>query len=509
MGFTLFDIISFIAFIALVVGVSLYASRKEDNTEDYFLAGRRLTWWLIGMSLIASNISTEHFVGMSGQGFSLGLAVASFEWMAALALIIVGLVLLPKFLRAGIYTLPEFLEYRYNKKAKLVMACFMLVFYVLVTMTTVLYSGALVIQSIFGINIIYGIWLIGIIAGGYTAYGGLKAVVWSDLIRGSALLGVGLLVMFLSFQKIGGYYKFIELSSGKLHTVLPWNHPRMPWISVFFGGLWVQNLFYWGLNQFISQRALGAKNLQEGQKGILFGATLKILIPFIVVFPGIIAFELYGDQIANPDQAYPYLIQRILPAGLMGVMLAALCGAVMSTLDSLLNSATTIFTMDIYKPYFKKDASPKHLVLVGRIVTIIMVLMGCLWSPIVRKFEGGLYFFLQVYWGFVIPGVVAVFFFGIIWKKVPAVAAIWGMLLNIPLYGLCLLLMPNVSYLHHMEITFTIISLFIIIITRIRPLQKAVTIPVRNDIQFKMSKTVKIWSILLALAIISLYIIFF
>ena len=509
MGFTLINVVSFIAFIAFVIGVSLYASRKEDNTEDYFLAGRRLTWWLIGMSLIASNISTEHFVGMSGQGFSLGLAVASFEWMAALALIIVGLVLLPKFLRAGIYTLPEFLEYRYNKKAKLVMACFMLVFYVLVTMTTVLYSGALVIQSIFGINIIYGIWLIGIIAGGYTAYGGLKAVVWSDLIQGSALLGVGLLVMFLSFQKIGGYDKFIELSSGKLHTVLPWNHPRMPWISVFFGGLWVQNLFYWGLNQFISQRALGAKNLQEGQKGILFGATLKILIPFIVVFPGIIAFELYGDQIANPDQAYPYLIQRILPAGLMGVMLAALCGAVMSTLDSLLNSATTIFTMDIYKPYLKKDASPKHLVLVGRIVTIIMVLMGCLWSPIVRKFEGGLYFFLQVYWGFVIPGVVAVFFFGIIWKKVPAVAAIWGMLLNIPLYGLCLLLMPNVSYLHHMEITFTIISLFIIIITRIRPLQKAVTIPVRNDIQLKISKTVKIWSILLALAIISLYIIFF
>jgi SSS family solute:Na+ symporter len=509
MGLNLINIFSFIAFIALVIGVSLYASRKEENTEDYFLAGRRLTWWLIGMSLIASNISTEHFVGMSGQGFSLGLAVASFEWMAALALIVVGLVLLPKFLRAGIYTLPEFLEYRYNKKAKLVMACFMLVFYVLVTMTTVLYSGALVIQSIFGINIIYGIWLIGIIAGGYTAYGGLKAVVWSDLIQGSALLGVGLLVMFLSFHQIGGFDRFVELSSGKLHTVLPWNHPRMPWISVFFGGLWIQNLFYWGLNQFISQRTLGAKSLEEGQKGILFGATLKILIPFIVVFPGIIAFELYRDQIANPDGAYPYLIQKILPSGLLGVMLAALCGALMSTLDSLLNSATTIFTMDIYKPYFKKDASPKHLVLVGRIVTILLVLMGCLWSPIVRRFEGGLYFFLQVYWGFVIPGVVAVFFFGIIWKKVPAVAAIWGMLLNIPLYGLCLLLMPNVSYLHHMEITFLIISLFIIIVTRIQPLQKVVTIPVRNDIQLKMSNTVKIWSILLALAIISLYIIFF
>lgn len=509
MGFTPLDFVAFIAFIALVVSISLYASRKEDNSEDYFLAGRRLTWWLIGISLIASNISSEHFVGMSGQGYSLGLAIASFEWMAALALVIVGLVLLPKFLKAGIYTLPEFLEYRYNKKAKLVMACFMLAFYILVTMATVLYSGALALTSIFGINLITGIWLIGIIAGGYTVYGGLKAVVWSDLIQGITLLCVGLLVMFLSFQKVGGYEKFVELSGEKLHTVLPWNHPRMPWVSVFIGGLWVQNLFYWGLNQFISQRTLAAKDLQEGQKGILFGATLKILIPFIVVFPGIMAFELYGNQIPDADRAYPFLIQRVLPSGLMGVMFAALFGAVMSTLDSLLNSATTIFTMDIYKPYLKKDASPKHLVLVGRIVTIILVLIGCLWSPIVRKFEGGLYFFLQVYWGFVIPGVVAVFFFGIIWKKVPAVAAIWGMLLNIPVYGICLALMPDVSYLHHMEITFVIISAFIIIMTGVRPLKTPVTLPERNKIQYKMSTTIKVWSILLALAIISLYIIFF
>ncbi len=509
MGFTVLDTVFFLSFIALVVGVSLYASRKEDNSEDYFLAGRRLTWWLIGISLIASNISSEHFVGMSGQGFSLGIAIASYEWMAALALVVVGIVLLPRFLRIGIYTLPEFLEYRYNKNAKLVMACFMLAFYILVTMATVLYSGALALQSIFGINIVKGIWLIGIIAGGYTVYGGLKAVVWSDLIQGVTLLVVGMLVMFLAFKKIGGYDRFVELADGRLHTVLPWNHPRMPWISIFFGGLWIQNLFYWGLNQFISQRTLGAKSLHDGQKGVLFGASLKLLIPFIVVFPGIIAFEIYSDQITNPDGAYPYLIQRLLPSGLTGIMFAALFGAVMSTLDSLLNSATTIFTMDIYKPFFKKDASPKHLVLVGRIVTILLVLLGCLWSPIVSKFEGGLYFFLQVYWGFVIPGVVAVFFYGIIWKKVPAIAAIWGMLLNIPVYGLLLYLMPEVSYLHHMEITFAVITLFIVVTTKLYPLKEAVTYPVRNDIQYKVSNTVKIWSALIVIVTIGLYIIFF
>jgi len=241
----------------------------------------------------------------------------------------------------------------------------------------------------------------------------------------------------------------------------------------------------------------------------LFGASLKLLIPFIVVFPGIIAFELYRDQIVNPDGAYPYLIQRLLPSGLIGVMFAALFGAVMSTLDSLLNSAATIFTMDIYKPFINKDASPKRIVQVGRLITIFLVLIGCLWSPIVSKFEGGLYFFLQVYWGFVIPGVVAVFFFGIIWKKVPAVAATWAMLMNIPVYGLLLWLMPDVSYLHHMEITFALITLFIVVITYLKPLAKPVVYPVRNEIQITRSNTVLIWSILVIIATISLYIIFF
>jgi len=509
MGFTFLDTASFVAFIALVIGISLYAGRKEENSEDYFLAGRKLTWWLIGISLIASNISSEHFVGMSGQGYSLGLAVASFEWMAALALVVVGLVLLPRFLRIGIYTLPEFLEYRYDKRAKLVMACLMLAFYILVTMATVLYSGALALRSIFGINLVRGIWLIGIIAGAYTVYGGLKAVVWSDLIQGVTLLGIGLLVMFLALKKVGGYGNFIALSGDKLHTVLPLNHSRLPWISVFFGGLWVQNLFYWGLNQFISQRTLGAKSLSEGQKGILFGASLKLLIPFIVVFPGIIAYELYADQITNGDEAYPFLIQKILPSGMIGIMFAALFGAVMSTLDSLLNSATTIFTMDIYKAHIKKDVSPKRLVFVGRLVTVILVLIGCLWAPIVSKFEGGLYFFLQVYWGFVIPGVVAVFFFGIIWKKVPPFAATWAMVLNIPVYGICLLLMPDVSYLHHMEITFAVITLYIIIATRRYPLMTPVRFPVRNNVDIKISPTVKIWSLLVLIATITLYVVFF
>ncbi|WP_272481688.1 SLC5 family protein [Rhodothermus marinus] len=287
MTFGIVDLIAFVGFIAFVIGFSLYASRKEETGEDYFLAGRGLTWWLIGFSLIASNISTEHFVGMAGRGFELGLAIASYEWMAAVTLVIVAFFFLPKFLRAGIYTMPEYLEYRYNTTARTIMATFMMLAYVFVALATVLYSGALALEAIFGLDTVLGIWLIGLLAGFYTVYGGLKAVVWTDLLQGAALLLGGLLVTVLGFQALGGVDVFFAQAGDKLHTVLPWDHPEMPWVAVFIGGLWIPNLFYWGLNQFITQRTLGARSLEEGQKGIMLAALLKLLIPFIIVFPGI------------------------------------------------------------------------------------------------------------------------------------------------------------------------------------------------------------------------------
>jgi SSS family solute:Na+ symporter len=511
MDLSTLDIIVFIAFLVVVIAVSLYASRKEENEEDYFLAGRKLTWWLIGMSLIASNISSEHFVGMSGKGFTLGLAIASYEWMAAITLVLVGIFLLPRFLRAGIYTIPQYLEYRYNETARLTMAIFMLVFYIAVTLATVLYSGALALQLIFDTNIYTGIWALGILAGGYTVYGGLKAVVWSDLIQGGALLIAGVMVMFICFDEIGGYDKFVELAGDKLHTVLPWDHPEMPWVAVFIGGLWLPNIFYWGLNQFITQRTLGAKDLEEGQKGILFGATLKLIIPFIIVFPGIIAFELYGDVIAKGDNAYPYLIKNLLPQGLKGFMFAALFGAVMSTLDSLLNSASTIFTIDIYKPYFKKDATSKELVKMGRLVTFALVIFGCLWAPVVGQFDS-LYDYIQKFWGLVQPGIVAAFAFGILWKKVPANAAIGAMWLNIPVYGACLLydhFQPEgekIAFLHYMAISFIILSLFMVVYTKLYPSTKVVVMPINPTIPLTTSPLVKVWSAVVVLLTVALYI---
>ena len=339
MGLTFVDAIAFVAFLATVIGISLYASREEDTSEDYFLAGRSLTWWLIGFSLIASNISTEHFIGMAGSGFgAAGLAIASYEWIAALSLVIVAFWLLPLFLRLGIFTMPEFLEHRYGNPARTIMAVYLMAAYVGVAIAGVLYSGALGLQTIFGLDLLPGIWLIGILAGAYTVYGGLKAVVWSDLLQGSALLIGGIVVTVIGLSEVGGLRSFLDTNADKLHMVLPADDPELPW-TIFLLGIWIPNMFYWGFNQFITQRTLGARSLAAGQRGVIFAAGLKLIIPFIVVFPGIIAFQLYGSALADGDQAYPMLIRDLLPAGVRGLFFAALFGAVMSSLDSMLNSA--------------------------------------------------------------------------------------------------------------------------------------------------------------------------
>jgi SSS family solute:Na+ symporter len=512
MIFTTLDYIAFISFISIVVIVSLYVSRGKEDSEDYFLAGRNLSWWVIGLSLVASNISSEHFIGQAGQGFrdGIGLAIASWEWIAVFTLVITALFLLPKFLQLGIYTMPQYLEHRYDRRCRTFMSVCMLIFYVGVTIATVLYAGALALETIFELPLIYGIWGVGIVAGLYTYYGGLKAVVWSDVIQGIALLLGGAVVTYLGFSELGGVGEFIKLSENKLHTVMPLDHPELPWLAVFFGGMWIPNLFYWGMNLFIMQRTLGAKSLEEGQKGILFGATLKLIIPFIVIFPGIIAYELYGNEIVNPDEAFPMLIKNLLPAGMAGGMLAALFGATLSTLDSLLNSAATIFTIDIYKPFINKNASGSKLVATGKITTLILMLLACIWAPIISGFEGGLYLFIQQYWGFLQSGVVVAFIIGMVWSKVPANAALAGMVLNFPIYGFFLFAFPDLAFLHSMALTLLTILAIVIIWTLLKPRDiSLVTKKPDSKIKHTATPIVKIWSILLIVATISLYVIFF
>ncbi|MHC4594425.1 MAG: sodium:solute symporter family transporter, partial [Planctomycetota bacterium] len=338
MDLNIYDTGVFLAFIGVVVGFSMVKSRKEKTSEDYFLASRGLKWWLIGFSIVAANISTEQFVGMAGQGAgSVGLAVSGYQLLGAVTIIFVAIFFLPKFLRAGIYTMPEYLEYRYNSTARGIMAFYTLVIYVAVTITAVLYSGGLTLHKIFDMNITKAVWLIGVIAAVYTAWGGLKAVAWADLFLGSALIIGGLITMVLGFNKIGSIGSFFEASADRLHMVLPADHPEIPWTALVIG-LWIPNFYYCGLNQFIVQRTLGSQSLKQGQLGIIFAAGLWLLVPFAIVFPGIMAAQLYPGQLATSDEAYPMLIKSLIPIGLRGFMFAAICGAVMSSLASMLNS---------------------------------------------------------------------------------------------------------------------------------------------------------------------------
>lgn len=507
MELTLLDGLTFFAFLACVIGVSLYASRKEETSADYFLAGRQLRWWLIGFSLIASNISTEHFVGMAGAGFGkAGLAIASYEWVAAVSLVVVGIFLLPLFLRLGIYTMPEFLEHRYGAGPRVLMAVYMMVAYVGVAIAAVLYSGAIGLKTIFGMDLYVAIWLIGILAGAYTIYGGLKAVVWSDLLQGVALLLGGAFVTIVGLVKVGGLSNFLTHNADKLHMVLPKEHPDIPWTALLLG-IWIPNFFYWGFNQFITQRTLGAKSLAQGQKGIILAAFLKLLIPFIIVFPGIMAFQLYRDQIATGDQAYAVLIKNILPRGFRGILFAALFGAVMSSLDSMLNSASTIFTMDLYKRHIRPQADTKTLVTVGRISTAVFLVLGCLMAPLPGKFEG-VFKYIQMIWGFISPGIVCVFFFGLVVKRAPAVAATAAMITGAIVYGLLLWLLPDVAFLNHMAITFAVLIVLMSVITAVKPLAEPRKLEAQIDMDLRPSPAAIALGAVVIVITAALYVVF-
>ncbi|MGB1657845.1 MAG: solute:sodium symporter family transporter, partial [Longimicrobiales bacterium] len=507
MGLTFVDGIAFVGFLSAVIGISLYASREEDTGEDYFLAGRSLTWWLIGFSLIASNISTEHFIGMAGSGFgAAGMAIASYEWIAALSLVIVAFWVLPLFLRLGIFTMPEFLEHRYGNPARTIMALYLMAAYVGVAIAGVLYSGALGLQTIFGLDLLLGIWLIGILAGAYTVYGGLKAVVWSDLLQGSALLIGGCIVTYIGLGEVGGLQAFLDTNADKLHMVLPADDPELPW-TIFLLGIWIPNMFYWGFNQFITQRTLGAKSLAAGQRGIVFAAGLKLIIPFIVVFPGIIAFQLYGSSIGDGDQAYPMLIRDLLPAGLRGLFFAALFGAVMSSLDSMLNSASTLFTMDIYKRHMRPDADPHRIVRVGRMSTAVFVIIGCLLAPFPGQFEG-VYAYMQLVWGFISPAITAVFVFGLLIPRAPLSAAVSGLLVGPVTYGVLNWQLPEVAFLNHMAFTFLTVVAVMTGFTVLRPRTEPVVYETVSDIDLTPSRGARWGGVFVALTTVALYIVF-
>ncbi|WP_045490622.1 sodium:solute symporter family transporter [Vibrio harveyi] len=545
------DITVALAFMIAVIGVGMIKSKpatnganSENGAADYFLAGRGLSWWLIGFSLIAANISAEQFVGMSGQGAGLeGLSVASWEWIAAITLVVVAFVLLPYFLKTGITTIPEFLEVRYNHWARLAMTLSMILILVGVSLVGVIYAGAITMTKLFAefgyfVSLPFACWILGGMAALYVAFGGLKACAWADLLQGTALIVGGAIITYFAFDALGAVdvsqlvsstgntahinadagvlTKFNALNSESMHM----DTPAMPW-PVLLLGIWIPNFYYWGLNQYITQRILGSASLGDGQKGLVLAAGLKLIIPFIIVIPGIIAFNLFSSDMEasanldaggsvfssyeqavsdidtnkifildskyanshpskaeeilehnqqvvarlgeenvvkeaiNPykyDSAMGLLITKLIPknTGVLGFVIAALMGAIISSLAAVLNAASTLLTMDVYQRYIRPTAAQGEYVKFGRICIGVFVVIGCVVAPMLAEFKS-IFGFIQSFQGYVSTGILAVFIYGLINRTSGKWAGVIGIVANAIIYAFMQANYPHIHFLYNMS----------------------------------------------------------
>lgn len=478
MNFSTLDFVIFFGYCIFIVAFGLWISREKKghkkDASDYFLAGKTLPWWAIGASLIAANISAEQFIGMSGSGYAVGLAIASYEWMGALTLIVVAKYFLPIFIEKKIFTLPQFLEIRYDSRIRTILAVFWVLLYTFVNLTTVLYLSSLALSVVLGISITQSIIGLATIAVAYSLYGGLKAVAWTDVVQVVFLVIGGLVTTYLALNAVSdgsgvieGLKMLYREAPDKFEMILSEESPYykdLPGLGVLVGGMWIANLSYWGCNQYIIQRALAAKNVKEAQKGLAFAGYLKLLIPLIVVIPGIAAYVMQAG-ITRPDEAYPWLLGNLVPAGMRGLAFAALMAAALSSLSSMMNSTATIFTMDIYKPFFGKQASETKLVNVGRLVGFLSVVIAVIVAQPLLGGEEQIFQFIQKYTGYVSPGIVVLFLFGLFWKRTTGTAALWSAIASVPLSIAVDLIFSEMPFLNQMGVVFLLLSALIISIS--------------------------------------------
>ena len=491
--------------------VSREESGHHKSAKDYFLAGNTLPWWAIGASLIAANISAEQIIGMSGSGYAMGLAIASYEWMAAITLILVGKYLLPIFLKHGIYTMPQFLEQRYDHRVRIVLAVFWLAVYVFVNLTAVLWLGSLALNTVAGVPVQTALILLGAFALAYSLYGGLKAVAFTDIIQVVLLVFGGLIIVALTLDKvsggegvIAGFVELTRVAPEKFDMILsPDNEHYMslPGLSVLVGGMWIMNISYWGFNQYIIQRALAAKSVAEAQKGIAFAAFLKLLMPVIVVLPGIALFALNSD-LSSPDQAYPSAM-TLLPSGLKGLVFAALLAAIVSSLASMSNSISTLFTMDLL-PSLRSADKQGDPVKVGRTVAVIAMVLAMLTAePLLGKFDQA-FQYIQEFTGFFTPGIVVIFLLGMFWKKTTAAGALAAAVGSVALSFLFKMVWPELPFIDRVGLVFLIAAGLAIIVSLIenRVQQGAIEL---SEIEFGTTQGFNLSALAVTLILAALY----
>ncbi len=529
-GFKTIDFLILVFYLVILVSLGLFLSRnkkgQKKTANDYFLAGNTLTWWAVGASLIAANISAEQFIGMSGTGFRDGIAIAAYEIMAAVTLVVIGKFLLPVMLERKIFTIPQFLRERYNDGVGLAFSILWLFLYVFVNLTSVAWLGALAIEQILGLQgmsvEVFGltisirmiiILLLFLIAGIYSIYGGLASVAWTDVMQVTFLVGGGLVTAYVALHEMGSVFGtdaigalgkvYSDLTTGAhatdvhFHLVIQQSHnaeafANVPGIAAVVGGVWLTNLGYWGFNQYIIQKGLAAKSVDEAKKGLIFAGFLKILIPFIVVLPGICAYYIMQDpqafagmhlagKINVADDAYPWLIRNFTPTGIKGLSFAALAAAIISSLASMFNSTSTLFTMDIYKKYINPSAGDHTLVNVGRLVSVCALVVALI---AVKPLLGGLdqaFQYIQEYSGFIYPGIIVVFGLGLLWKRASSTAAVWTAILTIPMGVLFKVVMPQVAFQFRAGYIFMILLAFFVIVSYFSHVTESAELPSAED----------------------------
>ena len=535
------DYIVFLIYFVMVCsfGYFIYQRKrsKETDSKDFFLAEGSLTWWAIGASLIASNISAEHFIGMSGSGFALGLAISSYEWMASATLIIVAVFFIPMYLRNKIYTMPQFLAVRYNQTVSTVMAIFWLLVYVFVNLTSIIYLGALAVSSISGISFescVAGLAIFSIVV----TLGGMKVIGYTDVFQVFVLILGGLMTTYLALTMVSEHFDYgedvwqglvliKEKAPEHFHMIFDKQNPYyqdLPGLSVLLGGLWINNLNYWGCNQYIVQRALGA-DLKTARYGILFAAFLKLLIPVIAVLPGIAAYVLYQNGMfqpemidaagtVKPDHAYPTLL-NLLPSGLKGLAFAALTAAIVASLAGKANSISTIFALDIYKKFFRKEATERELVRIGRWAVVVAMVLACLVAPALKTLDQA-YQFIQEYVGFISPGVLAIFLLGFLWKRTTSAAALSAALLTIPLSTILKFLpawtggvFPDYPFLDRMSIVFVFLVVIMVVMSLVsRESKENETVFVIDPASFRTTPAFVVGSVIIMGILTALYTVF-
>jgi SSS family solute:Na+ symporter len=468
----------------IVFAIGLYFARKERTSTDYFLASRDIGWFFIGASLFVSNISTEHFIGLSGTGASSGLAVGHFEWLACLILLVLGWVFVPFYLRSNVFTMPEFLERRFNRSCAVYLAGISIIAYIFTKISVQLYAASVVLERVAGWSLWKTAVVLVIATGIYTIAGGLAAVIYTDTVQTLILITGAVALTVIGLHRVGGLEHLRTMvPEGYFHMIKPTSDPQFPWTGIFFGAP-ILGIWYWCTDQVIVQRVLSARDEGHAKAGTIFAGFLKILPVFMLVLPGIIAFALFPDQVVKPDYAYPTLVLNLLPTGLVGLVMAALLAAVMGAMSSVFNSASTLVTLDFYKK-IRPESSEAQLVNFGRVATGIMVLLGLLWVPFIHLINSQLYIYLQSVQAYISPPITACFVLGILWTRLNGTGAITSLLTGFVLgavrfvtelmaaqgteFGPALNWLVKMNFLHYAIFMFVVCSIVLVVVSLMSP----------------------------------------